>query len=141
MVFGWFPWFYKLVSWFFYGFWLVSMVFLSSFMFFFTVLGWFPQIFFGQSSLLRNITRFLHVWAQVQLFYMQSPLRPNLYFQEIERHDPDLICLEEVNFGISRSNTSIQCPYSRWTASHSSGTIWTVWVLPGFGFQNLRRHV
>ena len=101
----------------------------------------FPQIFFGQSSLLRNITRFLHVWAQVQLFYMQSPLRPNLYFQEIERHDPDLICLEEVNFGISRSNTSIQCPYSRWTASHSSGTIWTVWVLPGFGFQNLRRHV
>ena len=101
----------------------------------------FPQFFFGQSSLLRNITRFLHVWAQVQLFYMQSPLRPNLYFQEIERHDPDLICLEEVNFGISRSNTSIQCPYSRWTASHSSGTIWTVWVLPGFGFQNLRRHV
>ena len=101
----------------------------------------FSAIFFGQSSLLRNITRFLHVWAQVQLFYMQSPLRPNLYFQEIERHDPDLICLEEVNFGISRSNTSIQCPYSRWTASHSSGTIWTVWVLPGFGFQNLRRHV
>ena len=25
----------------------------------------FPQIFFGQNSLLRNITRFLHVWAGV----------------------------------------------------------------------------
>ena len=24
----------------------------------------FPQIFFGRSSLLRNITRFLHVWAE-----------------------------------------------------------------------------
>ena len=23
----------------------------------------FPQIFFGQNSLLRNITRFLHVWG------------------------------------------------------------------------------
>ena len=41
---------------------------------------------------------------------MQSLLHPNLYFQEIERHDPDLICLEEVNLGILQSNTSIQCP-------------------------------
>ena len=68
-------------------------------------------------------------------------MRPNLYSQEIGRHDPDLICLEEVNFGISQSNTSIQCPSSRWTAFHSSGTTWTVWVLPGSGCRNLRRHV
>ena len=68
-------------------------------------------------------------------------MRPNLYSQEIGRYDPDLICLEEVNFGISQSNTSIQCPSSRWTAFHSSGTTWTVWVLPGSGCRNLRRHV
>ena len=26
----------------------------------------FPQIFFGQNSLLRNITRFLHVWLELR---------------------------------------------------------------------------
>ena len=37
MVFGWFPWGFKVVSWFFmvcHGFWLVSMVFQGSFMVF-----------------------------------------------------------------------------------------------------------
>ena len=97
-----------------------------------------------RQQLLFQVRGFLSVLLllhKYNFFYMQSLLRPNLYSQEIERHDPDLICLEEVNFGISQPNTSIQCPSSRWTASHSSGTTWTVWVLPGSGCRNLRRHV
>ena len=87
------------------------------------------------------IEQSMYTMGTSKTFLYAKPSTTQLVLQEIERHDPDLICLEEVNFGISRSNTSIQCPYSRWTASHSSGAIWTVWVLPGFGFQNLRRHV
>ena len=50
IVFGWFPWFFKVVSLLFYGFWLVSIVF-KVFSWYFMVFGWFPWFFFNKVCL------------------------------------------------------------------------------------------
>ena len=62
---------------------------------FVTIYALFPQFFFGQNSLLRNITRFLHVWGErggsgyspkVMTLFMNSPLQ-QIYFHIFGKYE------------------------------------------------------
>ena len=55
----------------------------------------FPPFFFGQNSLLRNITRFLHVWSLFQSF---APMQGCLQAREPKENSSEGV-LSGINFG------------------------------------------